>query len=106
MKATEITVPMPAHATIEMKQSSSETESPKSVAPEISKNGHTSPLLPDRILQLGTGFFAAKTVLSAAELGLFTELAKGPLDAETLRVRLGLHPRSARDFFDALVALK
>jgi len=37
---------------------------------------------------------------------LFTELAKHPEDAETLQGRLGLHPRSARDFFDALVALK
>ena len=44
-------------------------------------------------------------MLSAIELGLFTELAKGPLDAETLTKRLQLHPRSARDFFDALVAL-
>ena len=30
----------------------------------------------------------------------------GPLKAEELRERLGLHPRSARDFFDALVALR
>ena len=37
---------------------------------------------------------------------LFTELAKHPEDLETLQGRLGLHPRSARDFFDALVALK
>ena len=29
----------------------------------------------------------------------------GPLNAEELREQLGLHPRSARDFFDALVAL-
>ena len=44
--------------------------------------------------------------MSAVELGLFAELAKaGPLDGEALRDRLGLHPRSARDFFDALVAL-
>lgn len=59
----------------------------------------------DRILQTGLGFWASKTLLSAIELGLFTELARGPLDAETLRQQLGLHPRSARDFFDALVAL-
>jgi hypothetical protein len=45
-------------------------------------------------------------LLSAVELGLFTELAKGPLDADTLADRLGLHQRSARDFFDALVALR
>jgi O-methyltransferase/methyltransferase family protein len=59
----------------------------------------------DRIMQLGTGFFGSKTLLSAVELGLFSELAKGPLDAAALTGRLGLHPRSARDFFDALVAL-
>ena len=57
-------------------------------------------------MQLGTGFWASKTLLSAVELGLFSELASsGPLDAEALRERLDLHPRSARDFFDALVAL-
>ena len=41
----------------------------------------------------------------AVELGLFTQLAKGPLTLEELRQRLGLHERSARDFLDALVAL-
>jgi precorrin-6B methylase 2 len=59
----------------------------------------------DRILQLGLGFRAARTLLSAVELDLFTTLAERPLDAETLRERLGLHPRGARDFFDTLVAL-
>jgi O-methyltransferase/methyltransferase family protein len=57
-------------------------------------------------MQLGLGFWGSKTLLSAVELGLFTELAKeGSLDAETLSERLMLHPRSARDFLDALVAL-
>jgi len=56
-------------------------------------------------MQLGAGFWASKTLLSAVELGLFSELAKGPANAESLRDRLGLHERSARDFFDALVAL-
>jgi hypothetical protein len=60
---------------------------------------------PDRILELGFAYWGSKTLLSAVELGVFTELAHGPLDAESLRQRLGLHPRSARDFFDALVAL-
>jgi len=61
---------------------------------------------PEAILRLGLGFWGSKALLSAVELGLFTELeAAGPLDAEALRDRLGLHPRSARDFFDALVAL-
>ncbi|MCH9015492.1 MAG: methyltransferase [Gemmatimonadetes bacterium] len=60
---------------------------------------------PDAIMQLGLGFWGSKTLLSAIELGVFTELARGPADAEALRKRLDLHPRSARDFFDALVAL-
>jgi O-methyltransferase/methyltransferase family protein len=61
---------------------------------------------PDGIFQLGTAFWASKTLLSAIELGLFTELStSGPLDAEALRERLDLNPRSAADFFDALVAL-
>jgi len=60
---------------------------------------------PDRIMQLGLGFWGSKTLLTAVELGLFTELAKKPLDAGALTQRLKLHPRSARDFFDALVAL-
>jgi precorrin-6B methylase 2 len=61
---------------------------------------------PDAIMQLGTAFWGSKTLLSAVELGVFSELADGgPLDGEALRERLGLHPRSAKDFFDALVAL-
>jgi hypothetical protein len=65
----------------------------------------TDQLNPDRIMQVGMAFWGSKALLSAVELGLFTELAKQPLDAEGLRLRLRLHPRSARDFFDALVAL-
>lgn len=61
---------------------------------------------PDHILQVGLGFWASKTLLSAVEMGVFTELARRPEELETLRGRLGLHERSARDFFDALVALK
>jgi hypothetical protein len=33
---------------------------------------------PSKIMQIGTGFFATKTLLSAVELGLFTSLAKEP----------------------------
>lgn len=60
---------------------------------------------PDAIMQLAFGYWNSKTLLSAVELGLFTELAKGPLTLEEVRARLGLHERSARDFLDALVAL-
>ena len=65
------------------------------------------PVTPDAILQLGLAFWGSKALLSAVELKLFAALSEaGPLDAEELRERLGLHPRSARDFFDALVALR
>lgn len=60
---------------------------------------------PDHIMQLGLGFWASKTLLSAVELGLFTELAKGGMSAEAIGERLNLHPRSVRDFLDALVSL-
>ncbi|HEX4221163.1 MAG TPA: methyltransferase [Pseudonocardiaceae bacterium] len=57
------------------------------------------------IAALGTAFCSAKILLSALELGLFTELAAGPATETELRERLGLHPRATRDFFTALVAL-
>jgi SAM-dependent methyltransferase/predicted transcriptional regulator len=60
---------------------------------------------PDTILQVGLGFWASKTLLSAVEMEVFTELARHPEELATLTGRLGLHPRSARDFLDALVAL-
>ena len=61
---------------------------------------------PDSIMQLGFAFWGSKTLLSAVELRLFGTLSEaGPLNVEELREQLGLHPRSARDFFDALVAL-
>jgi hypothetical protein len=37
---------------------------------------------------------------------VFTELGAGPLDGPALAARLGLHKRGARDFLDALVALR
>jgi len=61
---------------------------------------------PEAILQVGFAFWGSKTLLSAVELGVFSQLADaGALDGQALRERLALHPRSARDFFDALVAL-
>ncbi len=67
---------------------------------------HAPEVTPDGIMQLGTAFWASKTLLSAVELGVFSELAQaGALDGEALRERLRLDKRSAADFFDALVAL-
>lgn len=62
-------------------------------------------LTPEGILQLGLGFWGSKTLLSAVELGVFSELSEGPLVGEELAARVNLHPRAWRDFFDALVAL-
>jgi hypothetical protein len=60
---------------------------------------------PDQILQIGLGFWSSKALLSAVEMGVFTELASGPQEFSKLAGRLGLHARSARDYLDALVAL-
>src|SRR3974390_2816515 len=57
------------------------------------------------IVELGHSFQAAKTLLSAIELGVFTALGDGALDGECLRERIGIDSRGATDFFDALVAL-
>ena len=63
-------------------------------------------LTPDNIMQVGLGFWASKTLLSAVGLGLFTELAGSAMTAEAVCERLNLHPRSVRDFLDALVSLR
>src|SRR5262249_16454500 len=59
---------------------------------------------PDRILQVGLGFWGPKVLLSAVELGVFTELAQGPADLATLTKQLNLHSRWAGAFRVALVA--
>jgi hypothetical protein len=64
-----------------------------------------SPPNADRIERAAFGFMASTVLFSAIEFRLFTELPKGPLQIEEIERRLGLHPRSARDFLDALVAL-
>lgn len=56
-------------------------------------------------MALGLGFWGSKTLLSAVEIGVFAALTGKSLSADELRARLGLHVRSAQDFFDALVAL-
>jgi predicted O-methyltransferase YrrM len=60
---------------------------------------------PDHILQIGMGFFASKTLLSAVELELFTHLSGRSRTATDIADRLDLHPRSRDDFLDALVSL-
>ena len=60
---------------------------------------------PAHIMQIGMGFWASKTLLSAVELGLFAELARGPLTGKEIETAVGMHPRATYDFLDALVAL-
>jgi len=62
-------------------------------------------ITPEQIMQVGLGFWGSKALLSAVEMELFSALAKRPGTLEDLQGRLGLHPRSARDFLDALVAM-
>src|SRR5262249_6979902 len=66
----------------------------------------SKPALPERIIEIAYAFWHSKALFAAVELDVFTKLAAGPLDLEALTARTGVHPRAARDFFDALVALE
>ena len=68
----------------------------------------TATLTPDpaAILQTGFGFWPAKTLLSAVELGLFTVLGEAPLTGAQIADRLGFGSRATHDFLDGLVALR
>jgi hypothetical protein len=65
----------------------------------------TEPLDPKPILDVGFGFWSSKALLSAVELGVFSELANGPRTRDELGAALALHPRGSMDLFDTLVAL-
>ncbi len=60
---------------------------------------------PSKILQMGMGFWASKTLLTAVKLGVFTELNGTGKTGQELGGLLGLHERGIADFFDALVSL-
>lgn len=60
---------------------------------------------PAKIMQIGMGFWASKTLLTAVNLNLFTHLAQKSLTGNEIREVLGLHHRSLYDFLDTLVAL-
>ena len=61
---------------------------------------------PEQILQIGMGFWASKTLLSAVELGLYAHLSGGAKTGPELEKAMGLHPRATYDFLDTLVALR
>jgi hypothetical protein len=61
---------------------------------------------PAHIMQVGLGFWPSKTLLSAVEIGLFSELGADAMTATEIGTRLGLNPRGIYDFLDGLVALR
>lgn len=65
-----------------------------------------STLSPARIMETGMAFWPAKVLLTAVELGVFTQLSAAAMNGEQLQGALGLHARANPDFFDTLVALR
>jgi hypothetical protein len=65
-----------------------------------------APLDPSPILQTAFGFWNAKVLLTAVELGLFNAIGEQRLTAQQLGDALKLHARGTYDFFDALVAMR
>ncbi|MEA2334653.1 MAG: hypothetical protein QOG40_1143 [Solirubrobacteraceae bacterium] len=61
---------------------------------------------PSHIMQVGMGFWASKTLLSAVELELFTRLGSDTMTGSQIAEALELHERAVPDFPDALVALQ
>lgn len=62
-------------------------------------------LNPARILETATAFWPSKVLLSAIELGVFTQLAQGPMTGTQLSEAVGIRRDRSADFFDSLVAL-
>ena len=60
---------------------------------------------PSNIMQIGMGFWASKTLLTAVKLELFTLLAVKPLTGTEVKNQLCIHDRGLYDFLDTLVAL-
>lgn len=62
-------------------------------------------LNPSKIMQIGMGFWASKTLLTAVNMGLFTYMADKESSAKEIGEALELHDRGLYDFLDTLVAL-
>ncbi|POY37169.1 methyltransferase [Solitalea longa] len=62
---------------------------------------------PARIMQVGMGFWASKTLLTAVKLNLFTLLGKGQQSTKQIKNQLGLQTtdRHVSDWLDTLVSL-
>jgi 8-O-methyltransferase len=56
-------------------------------------------------MDLATGFWRAKVLSIASEIGLFELLAGTPLPEEEIRRHVGLHPRGSHYFLEALTVM-
>src|SRR5262249_61949969 len=66
--------------------------------PDVSnrrRSAQMTDLSPARIMEVGMAFWSAKVLLSAVELGLFTNLGANALTGPALRSVLDLHRRAA-----------
>ncbi len=74
----------------------------------LTESNHTSTSIeptPSKIMEIGTGFFASKTLLAAVHFDLFSILAeKGSMSCPEIKNELGLNctDRHVYDFLDAL----
>lgn len=62
-------------------------------------------LSPERLLRSGQGLWSAYALQAALELGIFTELGRGPRTRAQMQRRLQLREPGAADLLDALVGL-
>src|SRR6476660_1105636 len=65
----------------------------------------TNNITPEPILQIASGFMAAKHLFVANEIDLFAQLAHGSATLDTLAERTGIARARVRILADALVAL-
>lgn len=69
------------------------------------ESSNTNAVTPDKIMQVGMGFWASKTLLTAVNMNLFTHLSNNPMSGKQMKETLNLNERSLFDFLDTLVAL-
>jgi hypothetical protein len=63
-------------------------------------------LSPDRILDIGLGFWPSKGLLSAVDLDIFSQFQSDPLELGTLAGRIDILEDGAQDLMEALVAIE
>jgi hypothetical protein len=57
---------------------------------------------PSHIIQIGSGLWASKTLLSAMNCSCFTDLGAGSMTSTDLGDRIGRHRRGIDNFLDTL----